>query len=38
MGSVCDLCEIKARAPQRGRKCLLNVYYVPNIVLQILGM
>lgn len=31
MVSVCDLCEIYARSPYRGRKCLWNVYYVPGL-------
>lgn len=35
---VYDLCEIKTRALKRERKCLLNVYYVPHIVLYILCM
>lgn len=33
MVSVCDLCEIKARVPYRGKKYLLNVYCVLSIAI-----
>lgn len=33
MVSICDLCEIKARVPYRGKKYLLNVYCVLSIAI-----